>query len=65
MKAEDEERAILAEIAELKRRWPGHSVPAGMWQELEELEERLEEVRGRGDDADDGSDDRPGSASHD
>ena len=29
-------------IAELKARWPAHSVPPHMWQELEELEDRLE-----------------------
>lgn len=33
---------IEAAIAELKSRWPAHSVPPHMWQQLEELEERLE-----------------------
>ena len=28
-------------IAELKSRWPAHSVPPKMWQQLEELEEKL------------------------
>lgn len=45
MTAKDQEQAIAARIAELKRRWPTHSAPASMWQELEELEERLEELR--------------------
>ncbi|MBC8249583.1 MAG: histidine kinase [Anaerolineales bacterium] len=29
-------------IAELKRRWPAHSVPPTMLQQLDELEEELE-----------------------
>ena len=28
-------------IADLKARWLAHSVPPGMWQELEELEDEL------------------------
>lgn len=32
-------------LADLKARWPAHSVPPSMWQELEELEEELEKVR--------------------
>ncbi len=32
---------IEAAIAELKSRWPAHSVPPHMWQQLEELEEQL------------------------
>ena len=39
-------REIEAEIAELKARWPAHSVPPRMWQPLEELEEKLEEAKG-------------------
>jgi hypothetical protein len=31
------------QIAELKSRWPAHSVPPTMVQQLEELEEELEE----------------------
>jgi hypothetical protein len=35
------------QIAELKRRWPAHSVPPTMLQQLDELEEELErEVNG-------------------
>lgn len=36
---------IEAAIAELKARWPAHSVPPRMWQELEELEEKLERAQ--------------------
>jgi hypothetical protein len=35
---------IENEIADLKARWPAHSVPPKMWQQLEELEEKLEEA---------------------
>ena len=38
----DRVREIEEKIAELKARWPAHSVPIGMWQELEELEDALE-----------------------
>jgi polyhydroxyalkanoate synthesis regulator phasin len=30
------------QIADLKRRWPAHSVPPTMVQQLDELEEKLE-----------------------
>lgn len=33
------------EIADLKARWPAHSVKPDMWQHLEELEEALEKAR--------------------
>jgi hypothetical protein len=33
------------EIADLKARWPAHSVKPAMWQRLEELEEALEKAR--------------------
>lgn len=37
-------------IADLKMRWPPHSVPVAMWQRLEELEDALERARaGAGD----------------
>lgn len=29
-------------MAELKARWPAHSVPPAMWDEMEELENELE-----------------------
>ena len=32
-------------IAELKARWPAHSVPPSMWQQLEELEEELDKAK--------------------
>jgi hypothetical protein len=32
-------------IAELKSRWPAHSVPPRMWQQLEELEGKLEQAK--------------------
>jgi len=38
-------REIEEKIADLKARWPPHSVPPSMWQQLEDLEEELEEAR--------------------
>ena len=38
-------KEIEARIAELKARWPAHTVPATMERELEELEEKLEAAR--------------------
>jgi hypothetical protein len=38
-------KEIEEEIAELKARFPAHSVPPRMWQQLEELEERLEKAK--------------------
>ena len=35
---------IQTKIDELKRRWPAHSVPPALLQELDELEEALEEA---------------------
>ena len=35
------------QIADLKRRWPAHSVPPTMLQQLDELEEELEKERKR------------------
>lgn len=32
------------QIAELKKRWPAHSVPPALMQELDELEEQLGEA---------------------
>jgi DNA repair exonuclease SbcCD ATPase subunit len=40
----DRVKEIEERIAELKRRWPAHSVPPQMWVELEELENELEEA---------------------
>ncbi len=36
---------IEKQISELKARFPAHSVPPRMWQQLEELEEKLEEAK--------------------
>ena len=41
----DKVKEIEEQIAELKARWPAHSVPPHMWQQLEELEEKLEQVQ--------------------
>jgi hypothetical protein len=40
----DRAREIEEKIAELKRRWPAHSVPPRMWEELEELESELKQA---------------------
>jgi hypothetical protein len=36
---------IEEKIGELKARWPAHSVPPNMWQELEDLEDQLEKAK--------------------
>ena len=36
---------IEEQIADLKSRWPAHSVPPHMWQQLEELETYLEKAK--------------------
>jgi hypothetical protein len=41
----DKVTEINAKIADLKARWPAHSVPPSMWQQLEELEAQLEEAK--------------------
>jgi hypothetical protein len=38
-------REIEDKIADLKARWPAHSVPPSMWQQLEELEDELEKAQ--------------------
>lgn len=38
-------KEIEEAIADLKARWPPHSVPPKMWQELEELEDELERAK--------------------
>ena len=38
-------KQIEEEIADLKARWPAHSVPPSMWMKLEELEEQLEKAK--------------------
>jgi hypothetical protein len=43
--SEDEVRELEDKIADLKARWPAHSVPPSMWQQLEELEAELEKAK--------------------
>jgi len=43
--SEDKVREIEDKIADLKARWPAHSVPPSMWQQLEELEAQLEKAK--------------------
>ena len=38
-------KEIEEKIADLKARWPAHSVPPSMWQQLEALEDELEAVK--------------------
>lgn len=45
--SDDRVREIEEKIADLKARWPAHSVPPSMWQQLEELEDELEEAKKR------------------
>ena len=42
MNAHDRVRDLERQIEELKSRWPAHSVPPAMVQQLDELEEELE-----------------------
>jgi hypothetical protein len=42
----EREKELEAKLADLKKRWPPHSVPPSMWRELEELEAELENIRG-------------------
>ena len=41
----DRVREIEEKIADLKARWPAHSVPPTMWQQLEDLEDELEKAQ--------------------
>ncbi len=43
-------RRLEEEIADLKLRWPPHSVPVSMWQRLETLEEDLERAKAKNSD---------------
>jgi hypothetical protein len=40
----DRVEEVQRKIADLKKRWPAHSAPPGMMQELDELEAELEEA---------------------
>lgn len=42
----EREKELEAKLADLKQRWPAHSVPPSMWRELEDLEAELESLRG-------------------
>jgi len=42
----DRVKEIEEKIADLKARWPAHTVPPSMWQQLEELELELEKAKG-------------------
>ena len=44
----DRIKEIEGKIADLKARWPAHSVPLSMWQQLEELEDKLEKAKKAG-----------------
>ena len=41
----DKIKELEEKIADLKARWPAHSVPTLMWQQLEELEDELEKAK--------------------
>jgi len=41
----DKVKELKAKLADLRARWPAHSVPPRMWQELEELEDELKKAR--------------------
>ncbi|MFC1964693.1 histidine kinase [Chloroflexota bacterium] len=43
--SKDRIKEIEEKIADLKARWPAHSVPPSMWQQLEELEDELEKAK--------------------
>jgi hypothetical protein len=38
-------KEVEEKIADLKARWPPHSVPPSMWEQLEQLEAELEEAK--------------------
>ena len=41
----DKIKELEEKIADLKARWPAHSVPPSMWQQLEVLEDELERAK--------------------
>ena len=41
----DRIKALEEKLADLKARWPAHSVPPSMWQELEKMENELEKLK--------------------
>ena len=42
---EERIKELEEKLANLKARWPAHSVPVSMWQQLEELEDELDKAR--------------------
>jgi len=42
---EEKIKELEEKISDLKARWPAHSVPPNMWQELESLEDELEAAK--------------------
>ena len=42
---EEKIKQLEEQIADLKSRWPAHSVPPAMVQQLDDLEEELEQLR--------------------
>ena len=43
--SDDRIKEIEEKIADLKGRWPAHTVPPSMWQQLEDLEAELEAAK--------------------
>jgi len=41
----DRVKELEEKLADLKARWPAHTVPPAMWHKLEELEEELEKAK--------------------
>ena len=50
--SQDQIEQLEQEIADLKARWPAHSVKPSMLQQLEALEEALEKAKRQGDNND-------------
>ena len=44
---QDRVRTLTAQIEQLQRQWPKHSVPPALMQQLDELEDELEEAKAK------------------
>ncbi|MBI2831611.1 MAG: histidine kinase [Chloroflexi bacterium] len=44
MDKEAKKKELEEKLADLKGRWPKHSVPPHMWRQLEELEDELQKL---------------------